>query len=101
MCGFEANKMDGSRPRRLASRPAQPGETLMLFGTGFGPATPEVPAGQIVSGAAPIADPTLLHVYIGGVLANVQFAGIVAAGEYQFNVVIPDLSDGDQLIVAD
>jgi len=30
----------------------------------------------------------------------VQYAGIVAAGEYQFNVVVPALADGDQAIVA-
>lgn len=84
-----------------ASRPAQPGETLLLFGTGFGPTTPAVPSGQIVDVAAPLADPAQLHIRIGGVLANVQFAGIVAPGEYQFNVVIPALPDGDQPVVAD
>jgi uncharacterized protein (TIGR03437 family) len=83
-----------------ASRPAQPGEVLMLFGTGFGPTTPAVPAGQIFSGAAPLTDPTQLQITIGGVVATVQFAGIVAAGEYQFNVVVPALPDGDQRIVA-
>jgi uncharacterized protein (TIGR03437 family) len=83
------------------SRPAQPGETLLMFGTGFGPTTPAVPAGQVVSGAAPVADPTQLHIRIGGVPATVQFAGIVAAGEYQFNVTIPAVPDGDQPIVAD
>jgi uncharacterized protein (TIGR03437 family) len=85
----------------LASRPAQPGEITLLFGTGFGPTTPAVPSGQIVNGAAPLTDPALLHIRIGGVLANVQFAGIVAPGEYQFNVVIPPLPDGDQPLVAD
>lgn len=85
----------------LASRPAQPGETILLFGTGFGPTTPTVPSGQIVNGAAPLTDPTQLHIRIGGVLASVQFAGIVAAGEYQFNVVVPALADGDQLLIAD
>jgi uncharacterized protein (TIGR03437 family) len=32
------------------------------------------------------------------VAANVAFAGITAAGEYQFNVVIPALPDGDQSV---
>lgn len=84
-----------------ASRPAQPGEILMLFGTGFGPTTPAVPSGQIVTAAAPLTDPAQLHIRIGGVPATVQFAGIVAAGEFQFNVVIPALPDGDQPVVAD
>ena len=84
-----------------ASRPARPGETLELYGTGFGPTTPAVPAGQIVGSAAPLTDPAQLHIRIGGVPATVEYAGIVAAGQYQFNVVIPVLPDGDQPIVAD
>ena len=84
----------------VVSRPAQPGETLLIYGTGFGPTTPTVPAGQIFSGAAPLTDPTQLHVTMGGAPAMVQFAGIVVPGEYQFNVVVPALPDGDQAIIA-
>jgi uncharacterized protein (TIGR03437 family) len=84
----------------VASRPAAPGEVILLFGTGFGPTTPPVPAGQIFSGAAQLADPTQLHMTIGGAPVTVQFAGMVAAGEYQFNVVVPSVGDGDQAIVA-
>ena len=84
----------------VASRQAQPGEIFLLFGTGFGPTTPAVPAGQIFSGAAPLSDPSQLQISIGGVSALVQFAGIVVAGEYQFNVVVPLLPDGDQPVVA-
>jgi uncharacterized protein (TIGR03437 family) len=40
-------------------------------------------------------------VKIGGVTATVQFAGLVAPGEFQFNVVVPaNTPDGDQPIVA-
>ena len=85
----------------LASSPARPGEILLLYGTGFGPTNPAVPAGQVFNGAAPLVDPTQLHVRIGGVSAVVNFAGIVVPGEYQFNVVIPALPDGEHLIVAD
>jgi uncharacterized protein (TIGR03437 family) len=73
---------------------------VLLFGTGFGPTTPAVPAGQVVNGAAPLTDAAQLYVTIGGAPATVQFAGIVAAGEYQFNVLIPAVADGDQAIVA-
>jgi uncharacterized protein (TIGR03437 family) len=83
-----------------ASRPAQPGEFLQIYGVGFGPTTPAIPAGQVVSAAAPLTDLTQLHVLIGGASAFVQFAGIVAAGEYQINVLVPPLPDGDQPIVA-
>jgi uncharacterized protein (TIGR03437 family) len=82
------------------TRPATPGETVEIYGTGFGPTNPAVLAGQLVSGAASLTDPTQLQVRIGGVLATVSFAGITAVGEYQFNVVIPALPDGDQPIVA-
>jgi uncharacterized protein (TIGR03437 family) len=84
----------------VASRPAAPGEVILLFGTGFGPTTPAVPAGQVVGSAAPLTDPTQLRLTIGGVMAAVPFAGIVAAGEYQLNVVVPAVGDGDQLVVA-
>jgi uncharacterized protein (TIGR03437 family) len=86
----------------VASRPAQPGEVLVIYGSsGFGPTSPAVSAGQILSGPAPMTDLSQLHVRIGGVLATVQYAGIVAVGEYQFNVVVPALPDGDQTVVAD
>jgi uncharacterized protein (TIGR03437 family) len=85
----------------VASRPAQPGEVLVIFGSGFGLTAPAVSAGQMVSGAAVLADPSQLHIRIGGVPVTVQFAGIVAPGEYQFNVVVPALPDGDQPVTAD
>ena len=38
---------------------------------------------------------------IGGLPATVQFAGLVAVGEFQFNVVVPAaLANGDQPITA-
>lgn len=83
----------------VTSRPAKPGELILLFGTGFGPTTPEIPAGRILP-AAPLADPSQLRVTIGGVAATVQYAGLIVPGEYQFNVVVPDLPDGDQPVVA-
>ena len=40
-------------------------------------------------------------VRIGGVAATVQFAGLTAPGEFQFNVVVlSTLADGDQTITA-
>ena len=37
---------------------------------------------------------------IGGVPADVQFSGLVSAGLYQFNVVIPKTASGDQALQA-
>jgi uncharacterized protein (TIGR03437 family) len=84
----------------LTTRPAAPGETIEIYGTGFGPTNPAAPAGQLVSGAPPLTDPTQLQIRIGGVLATVTYAGLVAPGEYQFNVVVPALPNGNQPIVA-
>jgi uncharacterized protein (TIGR03437 family) len=83
-----------------ASRPAQPGETLQIYATGFGPTKPAVPAGQLVVSPAPLSDPTQLHVTIGGVPVTVQYAGITFPGEYQIDAIVPLLANGDQPLLA-
>jgi uncharacterized protein (TIGR03437 family) len=82
------------------SRPAQPGEPLMIYGTGFGPTAPAAPAGQMVNQPEQLADPGQLQIGVGGVLAKILYAGLVAVGEYQFNIIVPDVPDGDQPITA-
>lgn len=82
----------------FTSRPVKAGETVLLFGVGFGPTTPPVPAGTAYSGAA--ASPTLPTVTIGGVQATVTFAGIIEAGLFQLNVVVPGAGTGDKALVA-
>jgi uncharacterized protein (TIGR03437 family) len=37
---------------------------------------------------------------IGGVTANVAFAGIIESGPYQFNVTVPNTGSGDQALQA-
>jgi uncharacterized protein (TIGR03437 family) len=73
-----------------ASRPAKRGETIVLYGTGFGPVIPAVPAGQIATGASSLAGQ--LQIFFDGVPAQVTYAGLApgAVGLYQFNVVVPD-----------
>jgi uncharacterized protein (TIGR03437 family) len=77
--------------------PAQAGDVILLFGTGFGPTNPTTNFGQTFAGAPPTANP--VTVTIGGASATVQFAGLVAPGEYQFNIVVPSLPSGDNLVV--
>jgi uncharacterized protein (TIGR03437 family) len=79
----------------LTTVPAKPGDTILLFGTGFGPTTPPNPTGQLVN-PAPLA--SQVTVRIGGVVAITQFAGLVSPGEYQFNVVVPDIPNGDNAV---
>ena len=78
--------------------PAKPGEFIILYANGFGPVE-----AAIVSGSASqsgILAP-LPMVKIGGAVATVQYAGLVAPGLFQFNVVVPaGLGNGDQPIVA-
>lgn len=78
--------------------PAQPGETIVLYANGFGQtSTPVVSGSQTQSGTlTPL--PTIT---IGGVPATVVFAGLVAPGEFQFNMVVPaSLGNGDQAVTA-
>lgn len=81
-------------------RAARPGETIQIFGSGFGPTNPPAPTEQLVSGAPPLAAKPTIR--IGDVTAD--FAGngnLVSSGVYQFNVTIPSaLADGDHAIVA-
>ena len=85
----------------VTSRPAQPGETIVLWGTGFGPTAPQAPSGQVLAGAFPLATPNDLQVTIGGAVAQVAFAGVTVAGVCQLNVVVPaGLPDGNHLVEA-
>ena len=83
------------------TRPAAPGQTILLFGAGFGPTNPAVPPGQVVPQAAPLAEQ--VQIRFGNVPATVTFSGLAAqaAGLYQFNVLVPDVPDGDVPIVAE
>jgi uncharacterized protein (TIGR03437 family) len=79
-------------------RAAKPGDTILVFGTGFGATSPAVPALHVYSGAAPLQDGAGLRIRIGGVEATVAFAGLTGAGLYQFNLVVPEVADGDHKI---
>jgi uncharacterized protein (TIGR03437 family) len=80
------------------TRPVKAGETLELYGVGFGPTNPPVPAGAAYSGAAPTTN--TVTVTIGGVPATVLFSGITTTGLYQFNITVPNAGTGDQLLQA-
>jgi len=68
----------------VSSRPAQPGEEVVLWGTGFGPTSGEV-----------------LRVTVGGTDARVTSTEETVAGLYKVNVVIPsDLAAGDHAVQA-
>jgi uncharacterized protein (TIGR03437 family) len=88
----------------VQSRPAKPGDTISLYGTGFGPTTAPLNPELAQSVAIPLAhtggDITLplCTVTIGGQPAQAQFAGLVSPGLYQVNVVVPQVPNGDQAV---
>jgi len=83
-------------PAGPSSRPAVAGEVIEIYGTGFGPTNPASPTAQLISQPAPLNLPAT--VTIGGINAQVQWAGLVSSGLYQLNVQIPNVGAGDQPI---
>jgi uncharacterized protein (TIGR03437 family) len=66
---------------------AKAGDFVELFGTGFGPTDPVVPAGQAFSGAAPATSPVML--LINNLSVTPSFAGLSGAGLVQINLTVP------------
>ena len=80
--------------------PAKPGETIQLFGTGFGPTSPGVNAGTVVTTSLRTATP--VTVQIDSTAAEVTYAGMTSAGLYQINVTVPGaLADGEYPVTAE
>jgi uncharacterized protein (TIGR03437 family) len=78
----------------------KPGDVIILWGTGFGPTTPAIPNGQVITGAPTVnTNPT---VTIGGSPAPLAGAAMSpgSAGLYQIAVTVPNVGDGDQEVVA-
>jgi len=79
------------------SRGAKPGETIEIYGTGFGTTTPPSPAGTLLN-PAPLSNAAT--VTIGSTSITPEFSGIVSPGLYQLNIQIPaSLTVGDYSIL--
>ena len=79
--------------------PAHPGETIILYGTGFGATNPAVPDGQLVTTALNLVTPPTIT--IGGQPAQVLSAALTGAGLYTFWVVVPaGLPAGNATVIA-
>jgi uncharacterized protein (TIGR03437 family) len=83
-----------------SSRRAKPGDVIVIFGIGFGPVTPNTPAGQLYSGNTTLTLP--LQIYFGSTLATLQYSGLAPslAGVYQLNVVVPNVGASDAVPVS-
>ena len=79
----------------MAAKLAVPGDTLILYGIGFGPLSDGTPAGMIDQAANNLTNS--FNVSIGGMAAQVMYAGLTPTfvGLYQFNVVVPNLPASD------
>jgi uncharacterized protein (TIGR03437 family) len=83
----------------VPSRRAKPGDVIVIYGIGFGPVTPNTPAGQIVPGNSALTLP--LQIFFGSAQATLQYSGLAPSlvGVYQFNVVVPNIPASDAVPV--
>jgi uncharacterized protein (TIGR03437 family) len=79
----------------LPARRAQAGDVLTLYGIGFGPVSPDIPAGQVVQSVNTLAG--TVAVKFGAADAQIVYAGLApnSVGLYQFNIVVPAVAAGD------
>jgi uncharacterized protein (TIGR03437 family) len=83
--------------------PATPGETIILWATGFGPTTPVAPTGVAVPGDQTYATASAPTVTIDNIPTKVLGAALApgSAGLYQIAIQVPaSLADGDWPIQA-
>ena len=78
----------------LTSRPAVPGDIIVIYGVGFGPVTPDIPAGQLVQFSNTLA--YSFQAFIGGVAAQAVYDGLAPSytGLYQLNITVPNVPAG-------
>ena len=79
----------------LTSRQAKPGDTIVLYGVGFGTVAPTAKAGQIVQLQNRLQTP--VQFLFGQTAAIVTYQGLTPGlvGLYQFNVVVPNVAAND------
>jgi uncharacterized protein (TIGR03437 family) len=80
----------------LASRPAKPGDIIVIYGIGFGSVNPNIPPGQLVEQLNTLSDPFTIS--FGGVPAtSVPYDGLTPnfMGLYQFDVQVPQVAASD------
>lgn len=88
----------------VTTTPAKPGETIVLWGTGFGPTNPAAPVGIPVPTDQPYVTTNSVSATVNGapaaVYQNQAFLAPTSAGEYQLAVTIPaNAPDGDLPVV--
>lgn len=79
----------------ITSHDAHPGDTIILYGVGFGPVDNGSIAGQVAQQSDTVASP--VEIRIGNSPATVSYMGLAPeqVGLYQFNVVVPNIAASD------
>jgi uncharacterized protein (TIGR03437 family) len=79
----------------VPSRRAKAGDSITLYGVGFGPVTPNIPAGQVVQQTNALS--LNLSLLFGQTKASVTYAGLApgTVGLYQVDVVVPSVPSSD------
>jgi uncharacterized protein (TIGR03437 family) len=79
----------------VTSSPAKPGETIVIYGVGFGSVTPNIPAGEIVTESNQLS--ASFEILFGETPAKLPYLGLAPnfVGLYQFNVTVPAVPDND------
>ena len=79
----------------VPSAAAKPGDTIVIYGVGFGNVTPNSPAGQIETQSNHLA--STFQAWFAGTPATVAFVGLTGGflGLYQLNVVVPNVAAGN------
>ena len=83
---FLDGKYVGDPAANAAFRKAKPGDVIQLYATGL----VSTPAGVL----ATLQGVSGVTVTIGTSTVSASFAGLVAAGEFQINFTVPQISDG-------
>lgn len=79
----------------VTSKRAKAGDTIVIYGIGFGSVDPDIPPGQLAQQTSTLVAPFTFS--IGGEPAHVAYDGLVPGyvGLYQFNVVVPSVPASD------
>src|ERR1035437_182832 len=83
----------------VPSRQAKPGETIVIYGIGFGTVldsgNQNIPAGTIVTDSNKLSNSFSMD--FGGSFATLSYSGLAPSfvGLYQFNVVVPSVANND------
>lgn len=83
----------------MGATPARAGETIVIYGTGFGATTPMPATGEVFAGPAPIAQSA--EVRIGSTTVTPDYIGGAPgfAGLYQIRLRVPALAAGNYDVI--